>query len=71
MNGRVKDLEREIDVLLTDIQVADRLNLRVQTLRNWRFLNRGPAYRRLGSAIRYSQQDIRDWLEDHKIIPAD
>ena len=66
-----KYLDQAIEVLFTDVQVAGRLNLEVQTLRNWRFLNRGPAYRKLGRSVRYSLHDVNVWVEARKVIPAD
>ena len=56
--------------LLTEQQVADRLNLHVQTLRNWRFQGRDLPYLKLGAAVRYDEADVSAWLERQRINPA-
>lgn len=57
--------------LLTDVEVADILNMSVQTLRNWRNQGRGLPYIRLGSSIRYQVADVLDELENRKIYPSE
>jgi hypothetical protein len=53
--------------LLTERQVADRLGLCVQTLRNWRFQGRGIPYIKLGSAVRYDEDDLIKTIENLKV----
>ena len=53
--------------ILTEKQVADRLNLHVQTLRNWRFQGRDLPYLKLGTAVRYDESDVIAWLERQKV----
>ena len=48
--------------LLTETQVAERLNLRVATLRRWRWLGQGPRFIKIGAAVRYDPQELRDYL---------
>jgi Helix-turn-helix domain len=43
---------------LTESDAAIRLGLKVATLRAWRHQGRGPAFVRLGRAIRYLAGDI-------------
>ena len=54
---------------LTEIEAAARLGLKVATLRAWRNQGRGPAYLRLGRAIRYLSTDIDDFLQSHRQVP--
>ncbi|MGE3341875.1 MAG: helix-turn-helix transcriptional regulator [Vicinamibacterales bacterium] len=55
---------------LTEIEAAARLGLKVATLRAWRSQGRGPAYLRLGRAIRYLTTDINDFLQSHRQVPT-
>lgn len=54
---------------LTDVQAADYLGLRPQTLRNWRQLSKGPAYIKMGRAIRYPMPDLDLYANQRKIVP--
>ena len=54
---------------LTESEAAARLGLRVATLRAWRNQGRGPAYVRLGRAIRYLTTDIEDFLRSNRHSP--
>ncbi|GAB6907256.1 conserved hypothetical protein [Desulfosarcina cetonica] len=56
--------------LLTEKQVAEKLSLHVQTLRNWRFHRRDLPYLKVGSAVRYDPDDVEKWLEHQKVNPA-
>jgi excisionase family DNA binding protein len=47
---------------LTETEAAARLGLKVATLRAWRHQGRGPAFVRLGRAIRYLSTDIDEFL---------
>jgi predicted DNA-binding transcriptional regulator AlpA len=48
--------------LLSERDVARVTGLSVATIRRWRLLNRGPAYKKLGSAVRYRPEDVARWL---------
>jgi hypothetical protein len=54
----------QIEPLLTPRQVAAILELTPKTLKNWRCLGKGPAWRKLPGTnrIRYDQQDVRLFL---------
>jgi predicted DNA-binding transcriptional regulator AlpA len=54
---------------LTEAEAAQRLGLKVATLRAWRHLGRGPAYVRLGRAVRYLGTDIEEFLRLNRQIP--
>jgi excisionase family DNA binding protein len=54
---------------LTEAEAAERLGLKVATLRAWRHQGRGPAYVRLGRAVRYLASDIEDFLRSNRQVP--
>jgi hypothetical protein len=53
-----------------EARAAQHLNLKVATLRAWRHQNRGPAFVRLGRAIRYLRSDLDDFLHAHRHAPG-
>jgi excisionase family DNA binding protein len=55
---------------LTETEAAARLGLKVATLRAWRHQGRGPAFVRLGRAIRYLSSDIDEFLRANRHGPA-
>jgi predicted DNA-binding transcriptional regulator AlpA len=54
---------------LNETQAAARLGLKVATLRAWRSQGRGPAYVRLGRAIRYLATDLEEFLTSNRHSP--
>lgn len=54
---------------LTESEAAARLGLKVATLRAWRNQGRGPAYVRLGRAIRYLSTDLDEFLQSNRHNP--
>ena len=54
---------------LTENEAAVRLGLKVATLRAWRHQGRGPAYVRLGRAVRYLAIDIDEYLSSNRHTP--
>ena len=57
------------DQPMTESEAASRLGLKVATLRAWRHQGRGPAYVRLGRAVRYLAIDIDDFLNSNRHNP--
>jgi hypothetical protein len=55
---------------LTETEAAARLGLKVATLRAWRTKGRGPAYVRLGRAIRYLVTDLDEFLYSNRHSPG-
>ena len=55
---------------LTETDAAARLGLKVATLRAWRNQGRGPAYVRLGRAIRYLSTDLDEFLHSNRHNPG-
>ena len=48
--------------LLNEYDVARITGLSVASVRRWRLLRQGPAYMKIGSAVRYKREDIVAWL---------
>lgn len=50
--------------LLTEREVADRLNIAVKTVQNWRWKGEGPRAVKLGKrAVRYRRADVEAFIE--------
>jgi predicted DNA-binding transcriptional regulator AlpA len=60
---------RSTDEALTESDAAARLGLKVATLRAWRHQRRGPAFVRLGRAIRYLASDLEEFLKANRCRP--
>ena len=56
-------------VYLTETEAAEYLGLKAGTLRNWRKDSVGPAYSRLGRAVRYSPEDLEKFANDRRFNP--
>jgi hypothetical protein len=54
---------------LTEVNAAGRLGLKVATLRAWRHQRRGPAFVRLGRAVRYLPSDLDEFLSANRHRP--
>ena len=42
----------------------------MQTLRNWRTESRGPAYIKLGRSVRYTMNDLKEFVDEHRVNHA-
>ena len=51
---------------LTEAAAACRLGLKVATLRAWRHRGKGPAFVRLGRAVRYLSNDLDEFLRANR-----
>jgi hypothetical protein len=56
---------------LNEKQVSEIYGWPLPTLRNWRFLGRGPAYCKVGKSVRYNLTDLEDFMHRHRIVPED
>jgi excisionase family DNA binding protein len=54
---------------LTEREAAPRIGVAPGTLRNWRRQGRGPAYLKVGKAVRYRAEDIEAWKAAMRIEP--
>jgi hypothetical protein len=48
--------------LLDETRAARILGLSVKTLRRWRWAGKGPAFRKIGRAVRYAPDDIEAYV---------
>ncbi len=53
----------DVGPLLREQEAADILNVKVATLRRWRWAGKGPRYRKIGGAVRYSVEDLNTFIE--------
>jgi predicted DNA-binding transcriptional regulator AlpA len=54
---------------LTEAEAAARLGLKIATLRAWRHRGKGPAFVRLGRAIRYLAIDVDEFISANRHNP--
>jgi hypothetical protein len=56
--------------LLNEHEAAERLGLAVSTLRRWRWSRRGPAWCKVGWAVRYSPRDLQSFIDQGRCQPT-
>ena len=49
--------------LMNEREVAQLLAIQVPTLRRWRWAGQGPHFIKLGSAVRYTLEDVETFIE--------
>lgn len=49
--------------LANEFETARYLGLSVKTLRRWRWAGKGPAFRKIGGAVRYHPRDLESFVE--------
>lgn len=59
-NDKKYDLETER--FLSERELAQLLNIKSETLRNWRWDRKGPIYIKIGTNVRYRMSDINDFI---------
>jgi hypothetical protein len=55
------------DPLLTEVAAAKFLNVSTRTLQSWRMKDQGPAYIKVGRAIRYRSDDLLAYVEANTV----
>lgn len=77
LNGEcIHGLERKIDTTdqprgtWKEDQAAVYLGMKVSTLRQWRFLSKGPVYLKIGRSCRYRKEDLDTFLEQSAVNPV-
>jgi excisionase family DNA binding protein len=48
--------------LMTETEVAKRLNVSLALVRRWRVKKHGPAFVKVGVLVRYRPEDLEAWL---------
>jgi excisionase family DNA binding protein len=54
-------------ILLTEQQAAERLTVAVKTLQAWRVRGGGPKFVKLGRSVRYTEQDLEEYVRAHTV----
>jgi predicted site-specific integrase-resolvase len=55
--------------LLREAEAAKSLGISPETLRRWRWSGKGPAYVKLGGAVRYATKDLEEFLSASRRQP--
>jgi hypothetical protein len=53
----------QVKLSYNEKEVADLIGISTRTLQQWRMGGRGPLFRKLGRAVRYSASDLERWLK--------
>ena len=57
-----------MDKYISDKEAAELIGVSVATLKRWRANDEGPAYYKPSHGIvRYSVEDIREWMDGHRV----
>lgn len=56
-----------MDGLATSAELAEYLNVKPQTLRNWVHLKKGPPFVMVEGARRYDMTEVKQWLEERTV----
>lgn len=56
--------------LMSGKELAALLQVRENTLNVWRCKGLGPAYIKVGSAVRYRRRDVETWLKSRVVRPG-
>jgi excisionase family DNA binding protein len=60
----------ELETFLDAGQVAKLLGLSIATIRKWVLIRYIP-YKKMGRAVRFSAEEIREWVKTHTVKPAE
>lgn len=58
------EINNNIEALLNEHELARITGLSVASVRRWRLLGQGPRYLKIGAAVRYRIEDVREWLQN-------
>ena len=54
---------KAIEKLLNEFDLARITGLSVASVRRWRLFGKGPRYLKIGAAVRYKPEDVKEWLD--------
>ena len=54
---------KQLEALLNEHDIARITGLSVASVRRWRLIHQGPAYKKIGAAVRYKADDVSAWIE--------
>ena len=52
------------DILLTETQVAELLQIKPATLKRWRWSRVGPTFCKIGGSVRYKRSELEKFIAD-------
>lgn len=58
------------NILLTNAEAQDYLNVSHRTLIRWRAERKGPAWTRVGGKVMYQTADLQRFLNDNRVEPV-
>lgn len=58
---------RYVGCVLNEKEVAALLQMKVSTLRAWRLRGKGPAFLKLGAAVRYRREDVEAFMDRSRV----
>jgi predicted DNA-binding transcriptional regulator AlpA len=69
MNEKESEMKDTQMIFLKDIEVAELINIKVNTLRTWREHGRGPKYIKAEGkrgSVRYERKEITHWIQESR-----
>jgi hypothetical protein len=57
-----EEVGTDMSTLLTEADVAERLQVSLASVRRWRLEKRGPIFVKVGSLVRYRPDDLESWV---------
>ncbi|MFP3869226.1 MAG: helix-turn-helix transcriptional regulator [Desulfobacteraceae bacterium] len=61
----------ETQRFVNDVEAAKLLSVSPQTIRNWRYLGKGPRYAKRGRLVRYGVDALINYMNEGIINPED
>ncbi len=65
MNKQEKEGGGKMEKLLSTGDAAKVLNCQPQTLNRWRHEGKGPRYFKVGRLVRYSEDELKQWVDNN------
>ena len=59
-----------MNINLDETEAAKRIGVSKALMRKWRLYGAGPVYMKLGRLVRYSQEDLNDFLTVNRVMPT-
>ena len=50
------------DIILTPGEVSDLLKVPERTVADWRYMQKGPPFHKIGRHVRYLEDEVRAWF---------
>lgn len=54
-------------LVFNDVEAAAYLDMSPHTMRKFRTTGRGPSYRKIGKNVRYTLEDLQEYIEKQKV----